>query len=175
MTAVVRRAGVFRLHALDTVDSTNDEARRLAAGGAPHGTVVWARRQTVGRGRRGRPWVSEPGNLHCSILLRPACPATIAAQVGFVAANAVALAVAGLLPDGPPVTCKWPNDILVGGRKVAGILLESDVGRNGLLDTLVVGVGAVLLRRRHVARRAGGAGRSRRLIRVGLTGNIATS
>ncbi len=131
----------FRLIALDSIDSTNEEAKRLAAGGAPEVTVVWAGEQTAGKGRRGRGWVSPPGNLYCSLLLRPHYPATVAMQLGFVTAIALAEAVLAVLPRGAFVTCKWPNDVLVEGRKVAGILLESAASEDNLLDWLVVGVG----------------------------------
>lgn len=131
----------FRLIVLDRVDSTNEEAKRLAAGGAEDGTVVWAKQQTAGKGRRGRDWVSPPGNLYCSLLLRPRYPPAVAMQLGFVAANGLAEAVAAALPPGTFVTCKWPNDVLVEGRKVAGILLESAVSGGNLLDWLVVGFG----------------------------------
>ncbi len=70
----------------DRLDSTNDEAKRLARDGARDWTVVWAREQTAGRGRRGRQWVSIPGNLYVSIVLRPRCTPAVAAQLGFVAA-----------------------------------------------------------------------------------------
>ena len=129
----------YRLVALDSVDSTNEEAKRLAAGGAADRTVVWAGEQTAGKARRGRGWVSEPGNLYCSILLRPDVAAARAMQIGFVAADGLADALAAALPDGAAVQCKWPNDLLVEGRKVAGILLEASSG--GTSDWLVVGVG----------------------------------
>ena len=80
----------WRLVALDSVGSTNDEATRLADAGAPEGTVVWAREQTGGRGRRGRAWASPVGNLYTSTVLRPDCPAARAAELGFVSALAVA-------------------------------------------------------------------------------------
>lgn len=131
----------FRLISLDTVGSTNDEARRLAADGAPEGTMVRARRQTAGRGRLGRTWISDHGNLYFSLVLRPACPPVRAGQIGFVIANAAAAAVAGALPDGVAVGCKWPNDVLAGGRKVAGILLEAETGADGALAWLIAGIG----------------------------------
>jgi BirA family biotin operon repressor/biotin-[acetyl-CoA-carboxylase] ligase len=131
----------LRLISLDTVGSTNDEARWLAADGASDGTLVRARRQTAGRGRLGRTWISDPGNLYFSLVLRPGCPLARAGQIGFVVANAVADAVAAALPEGAPVGCKWPNDVLVAGRKVSGMLLESETGRDGQLEWLVAGVG----------------------------------
>ncbi len=127
----------WRLVALDSVGSTNDEAARLADAGAVEGTVVWARQQTGGRGRRGRTWSSPPGNLYSSTVLRPACAAPRAAELGFVCA----LAVADIVPSGRAVRVKWPNDVLVDGGKVAGILLESAIGAGGVADHVVAGVG----------------------------------
>ena len=128
--------------ALDEAGSTNDEARARAAAGAPEGTVVWALRQQAGRGRRGRSWVSPPGNLYLSVVLRPACPARHVAQLSFVAALAVVDLVDGPLPG--RARCKWPNDILVDGAKVAGILLESALGACGRVDWVVLGIGVNL-------------------------------
>ena len=72
----------FTLIALDTVDSTNEEAKRRARDGAEDGTIVWAREQTAGRGRRDRGWASPRGNLSCSEVTRPECPLVQAAQLG---------------------------------------------------------------------------------------------
>ncbi len=127
----------WTLVALPSVGSTNDEAVRLADGGAREGTVVWAREQTGGRGRRGRRWASPVGNLYSSIIVRPACSAPRAAELGFVAA----LAVADIVPAGRDVRLKWPNDVLVDGGKVAGILLESAVGQGGRVDHVAMGIG----------------------------------
>ncbi len=141
MTEAPQLPNAYRLVSFDSIDSTNEAAKRLAGEGAAGRTVVWARQQTAGKARRGRGWVSEPGNLYCSVLMRPDCPAAEAMQVSFVAATAVADAVADVAPASALVECKWPNDVLVNGRKVAGILLESSA-RNGLApDWLVVGVG----------------------------------
>lgn len=126
---------------LETVDSTNEEAKRRASAGAPDGTLVWAVQQTGGRGRDGRGWASAPGNLYCSLLMRPDYPAAEAMQLGFVTANAVADTVAAALPRSAMVTCKWPNDVLVEGRKIAGILLESEAAAGGGLAWVVIGVG----------------------------------
>lgn len=130
----------FRLFAFEQLTSTNDEARRLAAQGAPEGTVVLATTQTAGRGRRGRHWDSPPGNLHCSLVLRPDCALADAANLSFVAALALGDAVAPALAPGVRLGFKWPNDVLLNGRKTAGILLESST-REGRLEWLVVGVG----------------------------------
>ena len=127
----------WTLVALDTVGSTNDEAAQLADAGAPEGTVVWSREQTGGRGRRGRVWASPVGNLYTSTILRPDCPAQRAAELGFAAA----LAVADIVPAGREVRVKWPNDVLVDGGKIAGILLESAIGQTGQVQHVVAGIG----------------------------------
>ncbi|MCC7274868.1 MAG: biotin--[acetyl-CoA-carboxylase] ligase, partial [Alphaproteobacteria bacterium] len=93
--------------------------------GAPDLTLVVAGEQTGGRGRRGRPWRSPPGNLYASLLLRPGCPAQRLPEIGFVAAVAAAEACDALLAPAR-VELKWPNDLLVGGAKVGGILLETE-------------------------------------------------
>jgi BirA family transcriptional regulator, biotin operon repressor / biotin---[acetyl-CoA-carboxylase] ligase len=108
----------------EELGSTSDEARRLAQANAPHGTVVAARRQTAGRGRQGRVWVSPAGNLHASFLLRPGVAAVRVPEIGFVAALAVAETVDAVLPAGPAATLKWPNDVQLAGAKVAGLLVE---------------------------------------------------
>ncbi|HTG24558.1 MAG TPA: biotin--[acetyl-CoA-carboxylase] ligase [Reyranella sp.] len=127
----------WTLVALDTVGSTNDEAAQLADAGAPEGTVVWSREQTGGRGRRGRVWASPVGNLYTSTILRPDCPAQRAAELGFAAA----LAVADIVPAGREVRVKWPNDVLVDGGKIAGILPESSIGQTGQVQHVVAGIG----------------------------------
>ena len=127
----------WTLVALQSVGSTNDEAARLAEAGAREGTVVWAREQTGGRGRRGRSWASPVGNLYSSTILRPDCPAVRAAELGFVAA----LAVADMVPAGRQVRVKWPNDVMVDGGKVAGILPESSISADGKAEHVVLGIG----------------------------------
>jgi BirA family biotin operon repressor/biotin-[acetyl-CoA-carboxylase] ligase len=102
-----------RLH-LRATTSTNDRARALAMAGAPHGTLVTAGEQSSGRGRQGRVWTAPPGRaLLCSLVLRHSSP-----LISLAAGVAVA-AIAG-----PEAAIKWPNDVLVAGRKVAGILVE---------------------------------------------------
>ena len=131
----------LRLLRYDTLGSTNDEAKRLAEAGAAEWTVVWAREQTTGRGRGGSTFVSPPGNLYFSAILRPGCPAAAAAQLGFAAALAVGEAIAARLPPGRALRYKWPNDVLVDGSKVSGILLESSAAQDGALAWLVAGMG----------------------------------
>jgi BirA family transcriptional regulator, biotin operon repressor / biotin---[acetyl-CoA-carboxylase] ligase len=135
----------YRLVSRETVGSTNDEATRLARSGAEQGTLVWALEQTSGRGRRGRAWSSPRGNLYASLVLRPACRLEHAGQLGFVAALAVGDALAALVPGLHQPALKWPNDVLVGGRKIAGVLLESEIGENGSPAFLIVGVGINLV------------------------------
>jgi BirA family biotin operon repressor/biotin-[acetyl-CoA-carboxylase] ligase len=130
----------FDIRYFDTIGSTNDEAMRLAHAGAAHGTVVWAREQTAGRGRQVRRWHSPAGNLHASILLRLGAAASHASELSLVAALAVADTVDRFLPDGVRAELKWPNDVLVRGAKIAGILLEyADAA-------VVVGIGINVLR-----------------------------
>lgn len=133
----------YRLVAHERIASTSDEAKRLAAEGAPAGTLVWARVQTAGRGRQGRVWVSPAGNFYASLILRPAVPVATAAQLGFVAALAVADACLVLAPEAA-ISLKWPNDVLLARRKLAGLLLESQSLGDGALDWLVLGIGVNL-------------------------------
>ncbi|WP_374387737.1 biotin--[acetyl-CoA-carboxylase] ligase [Brevundimonas sp.] len=127
---------------LDEIDSTNAEARRLAEAGETGPRWIVARRQTAGRGRRGRSWVSEPGNLAATLLITTPRGAAEAAQATFVAA----LAVADLLDvfvSPALVSIKWPNDVLLDGTKVSGILIESGPHASGGL-WLAVGIGVNL-------------------------------
>lgn len=136
MTKVPKLDSFYRLVALGDVASTNQEAMALAAGGAGEGTLVWARSQTAGKGRRGRGWISPPGNLYLSLVLRPKAPVARVPEIAFVAALAAGDAIAALLPPSSEMKLKWPNDILVGGKKAAGLLLEAGAG-----GYLVLGVG----------------------------------
>ena len=114
---------------LHETTSTNDEAKRGGRGGAEHGTVWVVESQTAGRGRQGRTWVSTPGNLLFTVLLRLDGPITHLPLVGLAAGLAVRDAI------GLGATVKWPNDVLVRGKKIAGILAEACDG------FLVVGIG----------------------------------
>jgi BirA family biotin operon repressor/biotin-[acetyl-CoA-carboxylase] ligase len=123
----------------DKIGSTNDEARRLAREGAPHGTVVHADEQTAGRGRMSHKWFSPAGNLYISILLRTGQPANRTAELSFLAALTVADTVEALLPRQTRAMLKWPNDVLVSGAKIAGILLEQ------VDDATILGIGLNVL------------------------------
>lgn len=109
----MNRLGLPRLH-LREIDSTNERARELAEGGAPHGTLVTASAQTAGRGRQGRRWEAPPGSaLLCSLVLR---------RHDELLSLRAGLAVADVAGGGALV--KWPNDVLLDGRKLAGVLVE---------------------------------------------------
>jgi BirA family transcriptional regulator, biotin operon repressor / biotin---[acetyl-CoA-carboxylase] ligase len=136
----------YRLVSYDSSASTNDEAKRLARADAHEGTLVWALEQTAGRGRRGRLWDSPPGNLYASLILRPCCPVDQAAQLGFVAALAVGDTLAAVCEKQlAGLSYKWPNDVLLRGRKIAGILLESELGESEAPEFVVIGVGINLV------------------------------
>ena len=135
----------YRLIRFDTIDSTNEEAKRLARAGAEEGTLVWALEQTAGRGRRGHAWASPRGNLYASLILRPECPVGRAAQLGFVAALAVGDMLDATSGGLEELSYKWPNDVLVHGRKIAGILLESELGEGEIPKFVIVGVGINLI------------------------------
>ena len=116
--------------------STNDDARALAASGAPHGTAVVADRQTSGRGRAGRTFASPEGGLYLSVVLRPTAPPHHWAVLPLLAGAAAA---STLRERGFPVETKWPNDLLMCGRKLGGILVESRMAPD---PYAIVGVGA---------------------------------
>lgn len=126
---------------LAQVDSTNSECRRLAASGAPDGTVVIADSQTAGRGRRGRSFLSPPGQgLYLSVLWRPECEPEQLLPLTALAAVAVCRAIERL--SGGKTQIKWPNDLILGGRKICGILTELSLeGESGRVDCVVVGIG----------------------------------
>ena len=129
------------LHCATEIPSTNDAARELADEGAVHGEVVIAESQTAGRGRRGRSWASPPGmNLYLSVVLRPELPPQRAPELTLVASIAVCEACR---KAGVDAGIKWPNDVLAGGRKVAGILTELSAEPD-VVHWVIVGVGVNL-------------------------------
>lgn len=135
------RTGRFgrALHYFATAGSTNDIARELARSGAPEGTVVLAEEQTRGRGRLGRAWLAPPRScLLLSLVLRPALAVEEAFRLTMLCSVAAAVAVeraTGLRPE-----LKWPNDLLLGGKKLAGLLSEASA-LGGRLEYAVVGIG----------------------------------
>lgn len=119
--------------------STNDEALSCARSGDPGRLWITAATQSGGRGRNGRVWTSEQGNLFASLLLIDPAPLSRAAELGFVTSLALASALRALLGGDPPLRIKWPNDILYDGAKIAGVLLESAALPRGF--ACIVGVG----------------------------------
>ncbi len=141
---VVKLLESYHLLSYDILDSTNEEAKRLASNGATHGAVVWSREQTNGKGRMGRDWVSPEGNLYVSMLLQPQCDPKELTQLAFVTAVAATDTVGPMVGEECEVRCKWPNDVLLDGKKLGGILLESFSTTNDFGRTqpwVVVGMG----------------------------------
>ena len=141
LVAAVAERGGPRLPAVEwraSLVSTSDRLKGLARGGAPEWTVVVADEQTGGRGREGRTWVSPPGGLYLSVLLRPrfSCVGLLPLAAGVAVAEAV-----GEL--GVDTELKWPNDVLASGRKLAGILSEAASGASGV-EWAVLGIGVNL-------------------------------
>jgi BirA family transcriptional regulator, biotin operon repressor / biotin---[acetyl-CoA-carboxylase] ligase len=128
----------YALKEFDEIDSTNEEARRLALAGERGPLWITAARQSAGRGRRGRGWVSPTGNLSATLLLAPGRPANECAQLSFAAALAASDAVQSF---GAEARVKWPNDVLANGAKLAGILLESASQGGADPAWLAVGIG----------------------------------
>ncbi len=120
------------------IDSTNNYAKHLAAQGYPEGTLVIAERQTAGRGRRGRQWHSEPGQgIFMSLILRPALPVRELSRITMF----IALAIVETLNEiGIKSGIKWPNDVLINGRKIAGILTEAVTDMDSI-EYVVIGIG----------------------------------
>ena len=119
----------------DSLPSTNDVALRLAEVGVPEGTVIVAEEQTAGRGRRGRAWASPRGGIWLSVILRPGIPVERVPLIALSAAVATARAIREA--TGLPARVKWPNDVLVDGKKIVGILAEAGAGG----EWVVVGIG----------------------------------
>lgn len=128
-----------KVYRYDTIGSTNDEAKRLAALGEPEGTLVAADSQTAGRGRSGRPWITPPGSaLALTLILRPTIPAVHTSQIALLGGLAVVEGIqttTGLRPQ-----LKWPNDVLISGKKVCGVLAEAAFAGDKL-DFVVLGLG----------------------------------
>lgn len=129
------------LVSLQKTGSTNDHAKDLAKKGWPEGTVVWAQEQTAGRGRHGNSWTSIPGNLFATMILRPKTNAALSGQLSFLAAVALARTLKPLLPDAADISLKWPNDLLINGKKAAGILLETEVNGVRPVEWVIIGIG----------------------------------
>ena len=128
------------IHYFDTIGSTNDEARRMAKSGAPHGTVLIAGHQTGGHGRRGRSFHSPAGSgIYMSVLLRPDCAPTELMHLTCAAAVAMCDAIEQAVGFRPGI--KWTNDLVCGKRKIGGILTELGFTNQGLVDYAIIGIG----------------------------------
>jgi BirA family biotin operon repressor/biotin-[acetyl-CoA-carboxylase] ligase len=136
----------WRLQVHESLPSTSDLIAKLATAGEPEGLAVLAREQTAGRGSRGRGWQSPAGNLYLSVLLRPLGPIADAGHWALLAGVALVEVLSGFMPDdaSTALTLKWPNDVLLRGRKLAGILMDSATRPGGQLDWLIVGMGVNL-------------------------------
>ena len=134
-----RSAGcTYEIHAVAETASTNDDLKRLAVGGAPHGYALVAGRQTAGRGMHGRGFFSPESGVYMSVLLRPDAP--LSEILHFTAAAGVAVCGAVERLTDKTAQIKWVNDIYIGGRKVCGILTESAV-ENGAVGRVIIGIG----------------------------------
>jgi len=127
-----------KIHYFDAVDSTMDVARELARSNCPHFTVVIAGRQTKGRGRLNRTWLSSEGGLYFTMILRPRIPPALSSRVNFAASMILAWTLRKMFEIDAMV--KWPNDILIDGRKVSGLLSEMEA-ETDMVRFINVGVG----------------------------------
>jgi BirA family biotin operon repressor/biotin-[acetyl-CoA-carboxylase] ligase len=145
----------LRTIVLEEAASTNTEAFKRAAAGEPGPLWIMARHQTQGRGRSGRQWASAHGNLYASLLQRLVCPQAVVHQLSLLAGVATIEAIAASA-EGPVsgLRLKWPNDVLIGDAKCAGILPESQMGANGSEVVVVIGIGI------NLASHPGGLGRA---------------
>jgi BirA family biotin operon repressor/biotin-[acetyl-CoA-carboxylase] ligase len=130
-----------RLLHFETIDSTNVEAHRLAREGELGPLWIVADLQSQGRGRLGRHWVSEPGNLYATFVFTLESPVVTASQVGFVAALAIRDTAAHVLPETGGIAIKWPNDVQLAGAKFAGILPETVAQSGDGRITVALGMG----------------------------------
>lgn len=131
--------GIQRID-LESCGSTNDEAARFARAGASHGTVVIAERQDNGRGREGRAWASPAGGLYFSAVMRPPLPLADVPPMTLAIGIAVCDAARAF---GADAKLKWPNDVLLGDKKLAGVLVETQ-SQGGKLESVIVGIGVNL-------------------------------
>jgi len=140
----VHLPGGYRLAFYQTIDSTNSEALRRAGQGEAGGLWVRAGRQEAGKGRAGRRWTSPAGNLCASLLIRPRVPLATALQLsllaGIAAHDAVSQLASGIATD-LDLRLKWPNDILLGGAKLGGVLLESATNSSTDAPAIIIGTG----------------------------------
>jgi BirA family biotin operon repressor/biotin-[acetyl-CoA-carboxylase] ligase len=133
----------YRLLRVETVDSTNAEAKRRAKAGEPGPLWIWSARQSQGRGRGGREWISQHGNLFATLLIGINCPIRVASQLALVAGVVTYDTIAKLIAyEGrSELLLKWPNDVLLAGEKLAGMLLENVGNPAENRSVVVIGTG----------------------------------
>jgi BirA family biotin operon repressor/biotin-[acetyl-CoA-carboxylase] ligase len=144
----------FRLESHAALDSTSTTLKQRAEAGESEGLAIQALRQSAGRGRQGRGWESAPGNLYLSALLRPDVPLREAPQWSFVAAVALVETLMPLLPEAAQPSLKWPNDVLLRGGKLAGILVETGITADHALDWICIGIGVNITNKPNLPDRA---------------------
>jgi BirA family biotin operon repressor/biotin-[acetyl-CoA-carboxylase] ligase len=143
LSSAAQAAG-YRLSVHDSLASTNAEALALARSGERGPLWIVARQQSAGRGRRGNAWVSPPGNLYATLLLTDPAPPECAPQLSFVAVLALHDAIAACAPAlAKALTLKWPNDLLCGDAKLAGILIEGERAGDALAVAIGIGVNCI--------------------------------
>lgn len=143
-----RLPAAYNLLAFDSVGSTMTEARNLADKGedeAPDGTLIWAREQTNGKGRRGNQWDSPKGNFYMSLITRPEVSPANAAELAFVTGCAIFDTVGEVCEPGFECRLKWPNDVLLNDSKIGGLLLETRATAGQDVDYVIIGLGVNLL------------------------------
>ena len=138
----------------DDLPSTQDVAIAAARDGTPGPLAVIGKRQTAGRGRAGRAWTAPDGNLNFSAMLRPQPAPLLAAAWSLLAGIAVYEAIAAQLPATNGLMLKWPNDLLLDGAKLAGVLIDSSLAQDGTVDWVVIGVGVNVAAAPHLGGRA---------------------
>lgn len=129
------------LKVFDILESTQDTARDFAEKGAGEGLAVLARSQTAGRGRLNRQWLSREGNIYLSFILRPDIETQNIGHLSFVISLGIASFLEEKIGGHTKISLKWPNDVLVNGSKISGLLLESGFKKEGRLDFIIVGIG----------------------------------
>jgi BirA family biotin operon repressor/biotin-[acetyl-CoA-carboxylase] ligase len=135
----------FDVKTFTALPSTQDYVKELAEEGFPEGLAIQCMQQIQGRGRHGKIWESPLGNMYMSVLLRPECDANIAGQISFVVAVAMSKAIDEFIAPEHTKTLKWPNDILINGKKCAGILLESELDEHGKVKWIALGTGVNIM------------------------------
>ncbi len=125
----------------DSVESTQTLIKEMGEAGQPEGAVVQALEQTGGYGRHDREWISAPGNLYLSFLLRPKCSVQEIGQLSLMAGLAVGRAIQPFLDVPDSLQLKWPNDVLLDDKKCAGLILEAELGAGQALNWVALGIG----------------------------------